>query len=209
MAPSRVPRCGDAIERPYCAAVNSEDADRGALWDGAAVRARVAAMAQADPRRRRFGSSHHGYRLRPPLVEDTIGFFEQQHGVRLPASYRSFLKDVADGGAGPDYGLLGLTEEVDGEEALHDLRAEGRRAGFLATPFPHTGEWRGPGKGGDADYSVEGSLVIGECGCGTVHRLVVTGRNAGHVWLDDPDWGGLTPGPDFRDWYSAWLATPP
>ncbi|KUM82464.1 hypothetical protein AQI94_41780 [Streptomyces pseudovenezuelae] len=188
--------------------MNSDDADRGALWDGAAVRARVAAMAQEDPRRRRFGSSHHGYRLRPPLVEDTIGLFEQQHGVRLPASYRSFLQDVADGGAGPDYGLLGLGEEVDGEEALHDLRAEGRRAGFLSTPFPHTDEWRGPGKGGDADYSVEGSLVIGECGCGSFHRLVVTGRNAGHVWLDDPDWGGLTPGPDFRDWYRAWLAAP-
>jgi hypothetical protein len=39
------------------------------------------------------------------------------------------------------------------------------------------------------------------------HRLVITGSNAGQVWLDDPDWGGLTSGPDFRDWYSAWLAT--
>ncbi|MER5376913.1 hypothetical protein [Streptomyces sp. NPDC002553] len=96
---------------------------------------------------------------------------------------------------------------MDSEEALYDLREEGRRTGFLSTPFPHTSEWPGPGKGGDAKYSVEGSLVIGECGCGTFHRLVVTGRNAGHVWLDDRDWGGLTPGPDFRDWYSAWLAT--
>jgi hypothetical protein len=187
--------------------VTSDKADRRGIWDGAAVRARVAAMAQGDPGRQRFGSSHHGYRLRPPLAEDTIRLFEQQYGVGLPASYRGFLRDVADGGAGPDYGLLGLAEDVDDEEALHDLREEGRRAGFLATPFPHTTEWPGPGRNGDANYSVAGSLVIGECGCGTFHRLVVTGRSAGQVWLDDPDWGGLTPGPDFRDWYLAWLAT--
>ncbi|GGV74039.1 hypothetical protein GCM10010228_35520 [Streptomyces massasporeus] len=64
------------------------------------------------------------------------------------------------------------------------------------------------GRGRVGWYSVEGSLVIGECGCGTFHRLVVTGRDAGRVWFDDPDWGGLTRGPDFRDWYLAWLATP-
>lgn len=165
-------------------------------------------MAREDPRRQRFGASRHGYRLRPPAAEETVRQFEQQHGVRLPASYRSFLTDVADGGAGPDHGLLGLTEEVDSEEALHDVREESRRAGFLSTAFPHTDEWPGPGRNGDAAYSVEGSLVIAECGCGMFHRLVVTGSNAGQVWFDDPDWGGLTPGPDFRDWYAAWLATP-
>jgi hypothetical protein len=74
-----------------------KDADRRALWDGAAVRARVAAMAQEDPRRQRFGSSPHGYRLRPPLAEDTIGLFEQHHDVRLPAYYRSFLKESPTG----------------------------------------------------------------------------------------------------------------
>ncbi|MFE5033284.1 SMI1/KNR4 family protein [Streptomyces sp. NPDC056683] len=184
-----------------------DNVNRSGPWDGAWVRARVAAMAQEDPERQRFGASDHGYRLRPPLVEETVRLFELQHGVRLPDSYRSFLKDVADGGAGPVYGLVGLMEEVDDEEALYDLREEDRRAGFLSTPFPHTSEWPGPGKEGNANYSVEGSLVIAEVGCGMFHRLVITGSNAGQVWLDDPDWGGLTPGPDFRDWYSAWLAT--
>ncbi|MFB7664919.1 hypothetical protein ACFC1R_13350 [Kitasatospora sp. NPDC056138] len=36
-------------------------------------------------------------------------------------------------------------------------------------------------------------------------RLVVTGKSAGQVWFDDPDWGGLTPGPDVRTWYTDWL----
>ncbi|MFF3759553.1 SMI1/KNR4 family protein [Streptomyces sp. NPDC002185] len=184
-----------------------DNADRSGRWDGAWVRARVAAMAQEDPERQRFGASGHGYRLRPPLAEETIQLFELRHGVQLPDSYRSFLKDVADGGAGPDYGLVGLMEEVDDEEALYDLREEDRRAGVLSTPFPHTSEWPGPGKEGNANYSAEGSLVISEAGCGMFHRLVITGSNAGQVWFDDPDWGGLTPGPDFRHWYDAWLAT--
>ncbi|MFJ2566276.1 MULTISPECIES: SMI1/KNR4 family protein [unclassified Streptomyces] len=169
------------------------------------MRSRVAAMGREDPERRRFGASHHGYRLYPPLTEATIRSFEQLHGITLPASYRSFLGTVADGGAGPDYWLLGLAEEGDDEEALHDLRAECLHVGFLATPFAHTREWPGPGRGGNADYSVAGTLVLGESGCGTFARLVVTGSGAGQGWLDDCVWGGLTPGPDFRDWYTAWL----
>ncbi|MEU5244091.1 SMI1/KNR4 family protein [Streptomyces asoensis] len=176
-------------------------------WNGASVRSRVAAMALEDPERRRFGASHHGYRLQPLLSTEAIRTFEQLHGVTLPASYRDFLGTVAGGGAGPHYGLLGLAEEVDDEEALHDLRTECLRAGFLATPFPHTADWPGPGRGGDADYSVAGTLVLSEIGCGTFSRLVITGTSAGQVWLDDRSWGGLIPGPDFHDWYTAWLVS--
>ncbi|BAJ27123.1 MULTISPECIES: hypothetical protein [Kitasatospora] len=71
---------------------------------------------------------------------------------------------------------------------------------------PHHG-LAGAGQGGDADYSIAGTLVIGEIGCGTFSRLVVTGPNAGQVWLDDQSWGGLAPGPDFYDWYTAWLTS--
>ncbi|MEU9382488.1 SMI1/KNR4 family protein [Streptomyces sp. NPDC048279] len=175
-------------------------------WNGPSVRSRVAAMAREDPQHHRFGASHHGYRLHPPLPETTIRSFEQLHRITLPASYRDFLSTVADGGAGPHYGLLGLTDAADDAEVLHDLRAECLRGGFLATPFPHTTDRPGPGRGGDAGYSVAGTLVLGEIGCGAFSRLVITGRNAGQVWLDDPSWGGLTPGADFHAWYTAWLA---
>ncbi|WP_236654515.1 SMI1/KNR4 family protein [Streptacidiphilus anmyonensis] len=141
------------------------------------------------------------------MTEKAIGSFEQRHGVILPVSYRDFLSTVSGGGAGPDYGLPGLAEEVADEEALHDVRAECLQLGFLATPFPHTADRPGPGRGGDADYSVAGTLVLGEIGCGTFSRLVITGTNAGQVWLDDRLWGGLTPGPDFRDWYAVWLGS--
>ncbi|MFF3116033.1 SMI1/KNR4 family protein [Kitasatospora sp. NPDC057904] len=163
--------------------------------DASRVRTRLAAMADADPERRRFGSDHHDYRLRPPLAEETIRAFEHRHGVQLPSSYRSFLADVADGGAGPDYGVVGLTEVLDEEDAIHGVREDDLRPGVLAMPFT-----------GHGPHPVAGSLVIAEGGCGMWSRLVVTGPNAGEVWHDDPDWGGLTPGPDFRDWYGAWLA---
>lgn len=179
-----------------------------ASWDTDSVRSRVAAMAEEDPSLRRFGASHHRYRLRPALPEAAIRSFERLHSITLPPSYRGFLSAVADGGAGPDYGVLGLAEEVDDEEALADLRSDCLQVGFLATPFPHSTDRPGPGRGGDADYSVTGTLVIGERGCDDFSRLVVTGPNAGQVWSDDRMWGGLSAGPDFRDWYAAWLAQP-
>ncbi|MFJ9120147.1 SMI1/KNR4 family protein [Streptomyces sp. NPDC102394] len=186
----------------------SSDADplRG-TWYDASVRSRVAVMARHDPEHRRFGASHHHYRLHPPLSRETISSFERLHGITLPASYRGFLGSVAGGGAGPYYGLLGLAEEVDDQEALFDLRAECLEPGFLAAPFPHTTGRPGPGKGGSADYSVAGTLVLGEVGCGAFSRLIITGGRAGQVWLDDRSWGGLTPGPDFGEWYTAWLAS--
>ncbi|MGW2402846.1 SMI1/KNR4 family protein [Kitasatospora sp. NPDC001664] len=187
--------------------MTSDAAAPSGFWNGSSVRSRVTEMSREDPERRRFGASHHGYQLHPPLAEEEIRSFEQLHGVNLAASYRGFLNSVADGGAGPDYGLLGLSEEVDDGEALHDLRTECLQAGFLATPFPHTTDRPGPGRGGDSDYSVAGTLVLGEIGCAMFSRLVITGGKAGQVWLDDRSWGGLTPGPDFSDWYTAWLAS--
>ncbi|MFJ7280938.1 SMI1/KNR4 family protein [Kitasatospora sp. NPDC098663] len=169
------------------------------------MQARVAAMAEQDPEFKRFGAKDHGYRLHPPLAEKAVRSFEREHGVRLPESYRGFLTDVADGGAGPHYGLFRLTDRLAEEDAVYDLREEGRTPGFLATPFPYAQACPGPGRAGSADYSVSGTLVIAEAGSGEFHRLVVTGRSAGQVWSDDPGWGGLTLGPDFHRWYTAWL----
>lgn len=175
------------------------------LWDAASLSLRLAAMTEQDPELKRFGADYHGYRLRPPLADRTIRSFERESGVRLPESYRRFLAEVADGGAGPYYGVLGLTEQLDDEDAVHDLREECLAPGFLATPFPYTRAIPGPGKGSRARYELSGTLVIAEAGCGMFARLVVTGKSAGQVWFDDPDWGGLAPGPDFRTWYTDWL----
>ena len=56
-----------------------------------------------------FGSRHHKYRIYPCLTETEIRGFERQYQVVLPEDYRHFLLEIADGGAGPDYGLRRLS----------------------------------------------------------------------------------------------------
>ncbi|WP_244305568.1 SMI1/KNR4 family protein [Kitasatospora cheerisanensis] len=131
--------------------------------------------------------------------------FETRHRITLPRSYRTFLLDAADGGAGPAHGLLGLTELPPDDEALFDLKADSLAPGFLASPFRYLTSQPGPSTATDTGYDLAGSLPIGEAGCGIFSRLVITGPCAGQVWTDDQVWSGLAPGPDFRVWYTAWL----
>lgn len=184
------------------------------LVDHDYVRCRLAALAAADPAFTRFGAHRHRYRLGPALSQEDVAAFERLQGVTLPESYRRFLTEVGDGGAGPFYGLFRL----DGSD-MRDLdREERETAGFLATPFPHIEAWNPHRQPSDAwmddeEYFhprwVSGSLIIAEFGCGAFFRLVVTGPVRGRAWFDDrASDGGLTPGHDFGDWYLRWLDDP-
>ncbi|UQX05164.1 SMI1/KNR4 family protein [Streptomyces sp. RerS4] len=167
------------------------------------VRARVRALAERDPGGRRFGADTHRYRLAPPLSEAEVRGFEARHGITLPAAYRSFVTEVADGAAGPAHGLLPLTRprpEAGEDWAVDDEWADDRRPGRLAAPFSPTGP---------TQASTAGTLTLAEHGCGVFFRLVLNGPHAGEVWCLDPDWRGFTPrSPDFHHWYTAWLETP-
>ncbi|WP_060176850.1 SMI1/KNR4 family protein [Streptomyces sp. IMTB 1903] len=56
-------------------------------WDAEAVRARLRAK-------------HFRHELRPPLAEAEVRAFEEEHGIRLPEEYRTFVTTVGDGPAG-------------------------------------------------------------------------------------------------------------
>ncbi|MEU1591074.1 SMI1/KNR4 family protein [Micromonospora sp. NPDC005710] len=188
------------------------------MWDVEDIRARLAAMRAEDRELQRFGARRHRYRFGPTLREADLAAFEGHHHITLPDTYRSFLREVGDGGAGPYCGLFPL----DGEGLSDQDREERLRPGYLATPFPHTQAWNPayhvpePGVPGPGDMMTEdeyfderwtaGSLVIAEFGCGAFHRLIITGPTRGQVWFDDraAD-GGLTPEADFPDWYQDWL----
>jgi SMI1 / KNR4 family (SUKH-1) len=205
----------------------------GLVWEVAAVRARLVALAGADRGLRRFGASEHRYWLRPVLPPAVVAAFESQHGVVLPAAYRSFLLDVGDGGAGPCYGIFPLSGAGMNPSELEERLVPGQ----LAAPFPHTSAWNPPtylpanGRPGPAplapagsdrpvpaagtlsedDYFdprwTAGSMVIAHHGCGAFYRLVLTGPARGQIWFDDraAD-GGLRPDtPDFAHWYLDWL----
>ncbi|MCO1581122.1 SMI1/KNR4 family protein [Crossiella sp. SN42] len=163
-------------------------------WNAEAIRATLAAVAARDRKFAEFGSRAHRYRLNRVLSVAKVTAFERRHGIALPADYRDFLLQVGNGGAGPHYGLYRL-----GTADSHDAD--------LATPFPHTSQWRPAPDDEDVDRWYDGTMEIAECGCAYYHRLVVTGPASGQVWQDLlPCDQGIVPEAGFRDWYLTWLA---
>ncbi|MEV0111711.1 SMI1/KNR4 family protein [Streptomyces sp. NPDC050844] len=80
----------------------------GGIWTG--VRERVLALREAPNRRLVFGADAgrygHGFELSPVLTEEQVRAVERRLGFGFPPEYRSFLLEVGEGGAGPDYGLF-------------------------------------------------------------------------------------------------------
>lgn len=172
-----------------------------------------------------FGSNHHKYKFNTCLTETSVQKFEKTLGVTLPADYRNFITQIGNGGSGPAYGLFPIADWN------HDLEVEDHL--FLATEFPHTDKWNAkPSFDTDQeDYTeteefalwedeyysnkhVSGSMRICHYGCAIYYLLVVTGKEAGNIWVDDrasdygiypaqskPNGGRLT----FFEWYDEWL----
>lgn len=179
-----------------------------------------------------FGAESHEFKLHPPLSEAEVGEFEAQHRIRLPEDYRGFLINLGNGGAGPYYGLFKLGEMDD----CHDVQKWNESNGFvgvLANPFPHVAAWNDlsaePNESDDeleyekrldafdAVYwnsdNVNGAIPLCHHGCALRDWLVVTGREAGHMWNDArADYAGLCPisvgaktRVTFLEWYMHWL----
>jgi hypothetical protein len=182
-----------------------------------AAKLRTAARGGYEP----FGVRGHQFRLNPPLSERQVSAFEGRHGVQLPPEYRAFITRVADGVAGPAYGMYPL------EDALARERRGRVPDDFLRTPFPHadaynpTGDpeveslWEQVERGEVPEsegerrnlYQAAGTLALCHEGCGYLHLLVVTGPARGEMWIDGRcSDGGFAPlGVGFLDWYERWL----
>jgi uncharacterized protein (TIGR02996 family) len=188
------------------------------------IRKKLEELDRLDPTRAVFASDSHQYRLNPPLTVERVEQIEARIGCRFPEQYRRFVTELADGGAGPDYGirpLASLLEATGNPEWLTSF----------ALPFPvptNVQESRSLG------YSARGALPICEIGCGGFYYLILSGPERGNVWIENPD-GEWSPtlldeshfpsGPDveiaaileaalrsppalkleFLDWYLKWL----
>jgi hypothetical protein len=159
------------------------------------------------------------FKLRPPATETDVSAIETRYGFRAPEDYRRFLIEVGNGGTHDPpiftpFGMRrGMHDFVPWEDDL-DL-------GDPSKPFPHTEAWReglADERTEEEDYrymteASHGTIPLQERGCGMELLLVVTGREAGHVWLDRRvDNAGLSPIslPDmprlhFSDWLMVWL----
>lgn len=139
------------------------------------VLAKLERLRAVDRQCQAFGASKHGYTLRPPASAGEIRAAEERLGVALPPVLRSYYAEVANGGAGPHYGLLSARE-------LEGLRP--------TVPYPGADALRrlDPGAGelpSNPEYfeapeeAITGLIAVIEQGCGHRTCLVATAAAAG------------------------------
>lgn len=168
-----------------------------------------------------FGADSHRYELGEPLAERNLEHSESAGKFRFPPSYRDYLAQVGNGGAGPFYGLFpfGFHDHNHGLVAYD----RGGLVGRLDQPCVLTGYWNLPeaelafpslppdldGESEErlvAEYDrrlestywhpslMNGCLPLCHRGCALRSWLVVTGNEPGKVWNDDrADEGGIYP----------------
>ncbi|MEH1873233.1 SMI1/KNR4 family protein [Nostoc sp.] len=143
-----------------------------------------------------FGSELHQYQFKPCLSNKDIQVFESRYNIKLPTEYRNFLLEIGNGGAGPGYGLSGLSG-IESEDVIPEkLYPENYE--ILSKPFLLTEAWNDLDlivKNNTAfvtnnnkyfdDKFIQGTLPITNYGCGIYAILVVTGEQSGKIWIDD------------------------
>ena len=173
---------------------------------------------EADAQLKVFGANSHLYNLNEKASEKEILAFEQQYGIALPSDYRMFLKEVGNGGAGPDYGIYPLGERLD-EFSFNDEFSSLSRPCILNPKMDEdvlaqlNHYFDSEDEVSEALFFEEeailwgGILPIGTPGCTGGHGLILNGEYAGfviHVNLirDWPLFHFYLP---FLDWYENWL----
>lgn len=170
-----------------------------------------------------FGASKHRYKFFRTKTEAELIDFEERFKIRLPESYRIFIKEIGNGGGGPYYGLEQLEAGI-----FSDLDYK-NEAGYIdpSKEFLFTEAWNldlnEMAEGEDYSQREEvyydnkwanGLLRICNFGCGVSINLVVNGIEYGNIWVDDrcndggiyPDhYFGNTEKIDFLTWYELWL----
>ncbi|MBS2027387.1 MAG: SMI1/KNR4 family protein [Deltaproteobacteria bacterium] len=158
------------------------------------IRQKLEQLGKLDPQKQRFGASKHQHQLNAVAKESALADFEKRHGVKLPTDYRQYLLEVADGGAGPFYGLYSLEEGTEQAKGF-----AGKLDDPLSRPFPLDNaatrafleHWRTCIENGDDDEIVypevpepcPGLVFLCDYGCGWSYALVVNGEQAGTVWF--------------------------
>ena len=141
------------------------------------------------PQLKRFG----GIYMNPVLEEAKVAKIEKENRITLPADYRTFITQIANGCVGPDYGLRSL------KEATEDLMWKDRTID-LSMPFPYTEHWNEEEWLNSIDWDggerptqeqleaymdtkrISGCLQICHIGHGASYLLVVNGKEKGYIW---------------------------
>jgi len=162
--------------------------------------------------------------INPPIALEELISIENQYKIKLPAEYRAFISNIANGSFGPGR-FLSLQDSL--MYRGHVKQQNQLKNNFLAIPFTHTTAYNPDedpyflelGKRCDQgaisetkyekawDYSTAGSMTISVGGCGYCCFLVITGPTRGQIWFDGEvsDQGYIPANLSFIDWYEKWL----
>jgi Leucine-rich repeat (LRR) protein len=184
-------------------------------------------LIKKDAKRKIFGadkdSSGHGYHLNPIRPKLDLNVFESANQITLPEEYRTFITQIADGGAGPYYGLLSLERGIE-EAKAYSTNENTPIENSFTTDFPVSKKetdkfmayYSKCIKNGQDDaikymkipVPLTGVIFLSDYGCGWSYFLVVKGELAGTIWFhgdylcpsfaDGKLW-------NFFDWYEDWL----
>lgn len=199
------------------------------------IRQKIARLAQADPDRKLFGASKHGYDLKPCLDETQVREIEEKHSFKLPDDYRRFIMEIGNGGPGPYYGLDPLEEsfpalDLTKDPALLSKRFPLREPLYTMQACLGTDNYdeyyrrietdeayfdkirRCINRFNKPKYS-QGVLLICDYGDGISFMLVLNGPERGNMWVDDRvNDGGIFPvapesAPTSRTDFLTWYET--
>ncbi len=159
-----------------------------------------------------FGADSHLYKIRKVAEEDIV-LFEEEFQIRLPDSFRLFLKEIGSG-AGPKYGILSLDEireTINGWKGYNELKVN------LSKPFKYTIDdveqyqvlnnyrfeetlyLKIPG-------GIYGWIPVSYHGCGGYSVLILNGEFKNKIWgLRAYDFELVPESYDFLKWYDNWL----
>lgn len=151
-----------------------------------------------DGRQEVFGAFMHHYNFNKPLSESEIRSIKEKYNFTLPTEYRGYITNVANGGAGPFYGMYSFENSVIAlnSGSIDDGTFKNylnENTDHFSKPFPITDEQvdaylikKAAGQRADSisiNKNAGGYLFLAEYGCGGYYIMPVNGNGAGEVWF--------------------------
>ncbi|MCU0440540.1 MAG: SMI1/KNR4 family protein [Raineya sp.] len=181
-------------------------------------------LIEKDKKLSNFGSETHRYELNPTISEEYLQKWQKKYNIQLPQDYSDFLRNIANGGAGPYYGLYSLEEGMQEAENFSYINETENITEPFSLDFPisktetdnfikYYYQCLDDGEDDEIQYfesitPLTGAIFLAEYGCGWSYFLVVKGDLAGTVWFQG-DY--LSPCIhenrilSFIEWYEDWL----
>ncbi|WP_040655972.1 SMI1/KNR4 family protein [Oscillibacter sp. 1-3] len=170
-----------------------------------------------------FGASKHQYRLNPPIDETVVRAVEERYNFRLPEDYVCFITKIANGGAGPDYGIMPFEESLMTgayncfQEAYKRslkkpftprrmMLEEVEKFSFFKAAYEQEPDKYFIYEKEDDDIcGTDGFFLLGTRGCQWDFGLIVSGGRTGQVFDTDNEGAYAFTAHSFNEFYREWL----